>query len=108
MTSTFAQIETLKQQLAEVSAHLTEMKCRAWGAKKELVSAKLRAGYYRLALLLRGPEKKYAMWSTGVLIVGPAAAMLIVFLLAMIAGLPSGLIFWLVALTAAVAFAALS
>ncbi|MCC6511970.1 MAG: restriction endonuclease [Pirellulaceae bacterium] len=108
MPSTFAQIETLKQQLAEVSAHLAEVKSRSWDTEKEVIGAKLRAGYYRLALMLRRPEKEYAMWSTGVLTVGPAAAMLIAFLGSMIIGLPGGLIFWVVVLGAAITFAFLS
>lgn len=108
MSSTFAQIETLKQQLAQVSTELAESKSRSWEAKKAFVGARLRATYYRAALALRGPAKQYSMWTAGVLTVGPATAMLLVFLLAFTVGLPGGLIFWLVILSAALAFVVLS
>jgi HJR/Mrr/RecB family endonuclease len=108
MASTFAQIETLKQQLTQVTADLDEVKARAWKAKKTLVGAKLRSGFYRASLALRTPGRQYSMWSTGVLTVGPAAAMLVAFVLSVIIGLPGGLIFWIVILTGVVAFAALS
>jgi hypothetical protein len=108
MASTLAQIETLKKQLAKVSTDLTEMKSHAWDAKKFLIRARLRAGYCRASLALRGPGKQYSMWSTGVLTVGPAAAMLLAVVVSMIVGLPGGLAFWIVVLVAMVAFAVLS
>jgi HJR/Mrr/RecB family endonuclease len=105
---TLAQIETLKQQLAQVSTDLADVKNRAWEAKKTLWGAKLRARYYRGSLALRAPASKYSMWKTGVVVVGPVAAMLMVFILSVIVGLPGGLIFWLVILSAIVTFAVLS
>jgi HJR/Mrr/RecB family endonuclease len=108
MATLFAQIETLKQQLAQVSADLAEVKGRAWEAKRTQIGAKLRAGYYRASLALRQPEKHYSMWSTGVLTVGPATGMLVALLLSLIVGLPGGLIFWLVILSAVMMFAILN
>jgi HJR/Mrr/RecB family endonuclease len=108
MASTFAQIETLKQQLTQVSADLAEVKSRAWEAKKTFVGAKLRAAYFRGSHALREPARRYSLWAAGVITVGPAAAMLLMFVSAMIVGLPGGLIFWLVILAAVVAFAGLS
>lgn len=106
--STLAQIETLKQQLEQVSADLTEAKHRSWEAKKTLLGAKLRAWYFRTALALRKPAGQYSMWSTGVLIVGPIIASILAFIVLSILGIPGGLIFWLVLLTAVVAGGGLS
>lgn len=108
MAATFAQIETLKQQLEQVSADLAEAKRRAWDAKRTLIGANLRGRYFLASLALRTPGKQYSMWSTGVLTVGSAAAMLAAFVLSMLVGLPGGLIFWITILGGVVAFAVLS
>lgn len=105
--STLAQIETLKQQLAQVTSDLADARGRAWEAKKSLLGARMRVAYFRASLGLREPAQRYSMWSTGVLTVGPAAALLAVFIVSVIVGLPGGLIFWLVLLAAVVAFAVL-
>lgn len=104
MMSPLAQMENLKEQLAKVSEILADIENRAASANKNRRRARRRSTYFRAALALRKPAANYALWSIGVLTVGPAAALFLTVVLLTILGLPGGLIFWLGLLAAVVAF----
>lgn len=105
--STLSQIENLKEQLDALSDKHRDVTRLAQAAEKNRRSARWRANYFAAILSLRKPAERYAMWNTGVLIVGPAMAMLLGFLLFTILGLSGSLIFWLILILAAVVFAVL-
>jgi hypothetical protein len=106
--STHAEIETLKQQLAQVAADLAETRSLAWEAKKSLLGAVTRRNYYQTAYALRKPVDRYPLWRVGVLTIGPAAAAAILLILAVIVGLSALASLGLAALAAVVAFLVLS
>jgi HJR/Mrr/RecB family endonuclease len=108
MATLLAQIETLKQQLTQVSADLGEVKRRTWEARKTLSGAQLRAGYRQASLAVRKPVDRYPMWSTAVLTIGPVVAALATLVLLVILGLSAFVSFCLAFIVAGVALAVLS
>ncbi len=106
--STQSQIEQLNDQLADLADSLAEVESRARLAQKNKRRACWRAYYLTAILALRKPEANYAMWTTGVLTVGPAAAILLALVMGILLGLPGGAIFWLAVLAGLMGFLALS
>jgi HJR/Mrr/RecB family endonuclease len=106
--STQSQIDQLNDQLEELAGNLAEVEGRARLVLKNQRRARWHEYYYKGILALRKPEANYAMWTTGVLTVGPAAGILLTFVLGILLGLPGGAIFWLAILAAIICFLALS
>ncbi len=106
--STLAQIDALKHDLAELSKNLADVENRSRLAKQSLQCAKRKSFYLSAAYSLRKPAERYSLWNFGVLIVGPAAAVVLAFIAMTVVGVPSGFKFYTALLTALAALSLLA